>query len=192
MEKLDWTIDSAREYLQIVKNHFEDTNFYNYIDKKLAGDYAVELARLIYENTDIRTSVKEPKIVNDWKELVIYNLPEDIMTGNYEVEVLMGDTWEKDLNWEEDQRGVALDLLKTGRYRNRYRGISPLHEEILNNWFYDKNTRVWCRVIGYRNGVYSIYHHKHMQNENYNTISKKTADWFIGKKSAKTPPGVTE
>jgi len=139
-------------------------------------------------STELKPKIELESIKGEWKELVIHNLPKDIMTGNYEVEYLADDTWEEDLNWEEDLRGVVLDLLKSGRYRNRYRERTPDHEKIINNWYYDKNTRVWCRVIGYRNGIYSIYHHKHMQNENYNTVSKKTADWFIGKQSSKTPP----
>ncbi len=71
--------------------------------------------------------------------------------------------------------------------RKPIKSKQPTHEEIWNNIWYEKYTRVWCRVIGYRNGEYALYHYKHMQCENYKPIVIRSKEWFIGKRSAPFP-----
>jgi len=43
-----WPIDEARDYIyKLSKTDFEDTNFCNYIQNRLAGDFALEISNVI-------------------------------------------------------------------------------------------------------------------------------------------------
>ena len=129
--------------------------------------------------------------MNEWTELTKDNRPMHLTTLEYE--------WQ----WYKPEDGgwcgcgwcsalIFLNLWKgtvTRKFRSREpEPKQPTHEEIWNKAWYEKYTRVWCRVIGYRNGRYALYNHKHMQCENYKPIIERPKDWFIGRESADIPP----
>lgn len=62
------TIDEAREYLkdQCIK-HFKDKSFEHYIDRKLAGDFAVEIAELIHKLYDRNISSYKQGFVSGYE-----------------------------------------------------------------------------------------------------------------------------
>jgi len=120
--------------------------------------------------------------MNDWKELEIGNLPPDILTGEYEWQMLQNIQWVTPV-----KEGEYLDVLqilnklesKHKRYRyRRPEPKQPTHEEILTKWWRVGNS--WTRVIEYNNEIGSAY-------LIYIEDRFVTADWFRGLESSDLP-----
>ena len=133
--------------------------------------------------------------MNDWKELKKHDLPHDILTGGYEFMIddeIIGFVHRRD-------RVLIFEnlIMNDGQYRYRKpEPKAPSHEEIMTLWWKTVEN-VWKQVDTYNAGYDTIPNEPiyifngcvedGVQITAYDRY-RVTADWFIGKKSAKIPP----
>lgn len=130
--------------------------------------------------------------MNEWKELEIDNLPSDMVTGNYEWEMVEYSNTSK--LWEHTKIiGLNIcDILENKLNDNReyrYRKPepkAPSHEEIMTKWwkYFDiiDNRNKWEKVGQYSQGCYCLKY-----DEEYDEVWETGQD-FIGRESADLPP----
>jgi hypothetical protein len=110
--------------------------------------------------------------MNEWKELKVDNLPPDILTGDYEFDVI-GDKFNA-LACLVRAKGSKLQY----HYRRR-QPEPPTHEEIMTKWW--NLGGIWTRVVNYESREpypYTLLAYA-------NTVKKI---FFISLESADIPP----
>ena len=127
--------------------------------------------------------------MNDWKELEIGNLPPDILTGEYEWQMLQNIQWVTPV-----KEGEYLDVLQIlnkleSKYRYRYRRPEepkrPTHKEIMTKWW--KIDTFWVKVIGYKVNVYYLWGVPSKDDNMPMRIVGKEVKFFIDKESTDLP-----
>ena len=117
----------------------------------------------------------------NWKELKIDKLPEDILTGSYDVECsLGGDPFEISQLWNNNNRFAVLGFLMDKVLIYRYRKPEPkqpTHEEIMTKWW--KKRGFWHLVEHYDSGGKSCYSIDYYW---------ESLEFFKGRESADIPP----
>jgi hypothetical protein len=125
--------------------------------------------------------------MNEWKELNIDNLPQDIFSekSSYEVEELVFDMILPSKRYERGDYHDVLKLLMSG-YRFRYRRKqkpAPTHEEILSRWWKTDKNNCWVKPVQYIDGFYGF------ANTTYPVpVINQPKEWFRGRESATIPP----
>jgi hypothetical protein len=116
---------------------------------------------------------------NEWKELEINNLPPDILTGDYEWEVLNDGKWCASKERRDRNIYSFLEWCSNCNLLYRYRKPEPkqpTHEEIISKWW--RSGEEWYKVISYNRdtNIYLLHYGK------VNRI------WFDNMESADIPP----
>lgn len=127
--------------------------------------------------------------MNEWKELVISDLPPDILTQDYEWEIEQGSGWEEATATDEAEfRIKALhNLLFHSGDNYRYRKPepkAPSHEEIMTLWWLENNG-MWKKVSSYP------AESEHLVRAGFvykMALTWREKDWFTGRQSATIPP----
>ncbi len=124
--------------------------------------------------------------MKDWKELELYNLPPDILTGDYEF-----DRMETKLCFPEtkyissDANPIQiLQALLNGDCEYNYRKAEPkqpTHTEIMTKWW-ELADNIWLKCIMYKNHGYYFYD---TEDGTCVCVTKKS---LTGKESADIPP----
>jgi len=123
--------------------------------------------------------------MSEWTELRIDKLPEDILTGDYEIRY-----GEKQIHPTPEERNMKperiLDILLAYPEHTYYRKTEPLpptHEAIMTKWW--RHESEWLKVTAYRSDVkypYVIF------NRGFTRAIEQSKDWFTGRESADIPP----
>jgi hypothetical protein len=123
---------------------------------------------------------------NEWKELEINNLPPDILTGDYDWEVMdYNGNWK--MSKERRDRNIYsfLEWCSDCNLKYRYRKPEPkqpTHEEIIIK-FWKTDQGFWLKPVGYCQGLYSL------ANTTFSSpVVNKARSWFTGHESADIPP----
>jgi hypothetical protein len=124
--------------------------------------------------------------MNEWINLKIDKLPEDILTGDYEVQYKANKyRWTK----TNAQPYEIISFMCRFHIEYRYRTPEPLpptHEEIMTKWWRceESNDIVWKNVILYR-AESSVQEGEDLC---YYCGCYRRKDWFIGRESSVLPP----
>ena len=124
--------------------------------------------------------------MKEWKDLEIDYLPKDILTGDYEFEVLDVTSWQPSI-YPDDPCNILRQIFENIiDYRYRYRKPEPKqpsHEEIMTLWW-ELDIDVWQKVFDYTDGEYGFLVTNSVSSMNRSWYTK---DFFIGRESADIP-----
>ena len=79
--------------------------------------------------------------MSEWKELEINNLPNDIMTGDYEIHIVRGE-WEPESNNDKKLKSIVNDVLK----KESLLPLAPTYDALRGKCVADCMPDIYCGI----------------------------------------------